>query len=223
MVQSMVAPTRKKTGKRGRPPLKGDEQSNRNLILEAALVEFGTHGYEGTKIADIAERAGVVTPAVHYHFKTKDRLWQATMTRSFAELENQRAQTSDLQDLDDLSQLKVLTRRYIRFAFSRPNHARVIYLETLRDTDRARWLIDNHLTAIHKRDRELWGRLQDAGIIKPYPQLTFRSMMAGAVTVVITNVNAVGHLYDMESGDDLWKQQEDMIVDVLIDGFLNRD
>ena len=54
------------------------EQSQRR-ILEAALMSFAERGYEGTTIAQIAERAGVARGLVSYYFPAKEQLLQALL------------------------------------------------------------------------------------------------------------------------------------------------
>ncbi|GLY72346.1 TetR/AcrR family transcriptional regulator [Actinoallomurus iriomotensis] len=54
------------------------EQSQQR-ILEAALMAFAERGYEGTTIAQIAERAGVARGLVSYYFPAKEQLLQALL------------------------------------------------------------------------------------------------------------------------------------------------
>ena len=48
--------------------------STRERILAVALELFGSRGYEGTSIRDIADRMGMTKAAVYYHFPAKERL-----------------------------------------------------------------------------------------------------------------------------------------------------
>lgn len=48
-----------------------DPERARNVILDAALVEFGAHGFAGARTAAIAERAGVSTQLITHHFGGK--------------------------------------------------------------------------------------------------------------------------------------------------------
>ena len=54
--------------------------SNNNIeenIINAARTEFVKHGYECTSMSEIAARAGINRPTLHYYFRTKDRIFQA--------------------------------------------------------------------------------------------------------------------------------------------------
>jgi AcrR family transcriptional regulator len=65
---------------RGRRP--GASES-RDQILAAARERFATHGYDRTRIRDVAADAGVDAALVHYFFKTKDGLFVAAMQLPF--------------------------------------------------------------------------------------------------------------------------------------------
>lgn len=54
-----------------------DPERTRHLILEAALAEFGAHGYAGARVSSIAARAGVNVQLISYYFDGKEGLYQA--------------------------------------------------------------------------------------------------------------------------------------------------
>jgi AcrR family transcriptional regulator len=50
-------------------------------ILDAAERLFADHGFEGTSIRDIVDAAKVNLAAIHYHFRSKEALLEAVLTR----------------------------------------------------------------------------------------------------------------------------------------------
>jgi TetR/AcrR family transcriptional regulator len=56
---------------------KRDPERTREKILDAAVVEFGEHGYAGARISAIAQRAGVNQQLISYYFDGKEGLYQA--------------------------------------------------------------------------------------------------------------------------------------------------
>ncbi|HET6794900.1 MAG TPA: helix-turn-helix domain-containing protein [Acidimicrobiales bacterium] len=61
-----------------RPEPAPSRSNSREALIEAALAEFTSRGYEAATVAGIAERAGVTTGAVYAHFRGKlDLLLQA--------------------------------------------------------------------------------------------------------------------------------------------------
>ncbi len=63
--------------------LTADER--RDAVLDAALIEFAEHGYEGTSTEDIARDAGISQPYLFRLFGTKKALFKASTIRSFRE------------------------------------------------------------------------------------------------------------------------------------------
>src|SRR5215469_10485209 len=59
---------------RGRDVLLGTADQRRAQMLHAALDIISERGYAETRIADVAERAGVSPALVIYYYKTKDQL-----------------------------------------------------------------------------------------------------------------------------------------------------
>jgi len=57
----------------------------RDSVLDAAMIEFADHGFEGTSTEDIARRAGISQPYLFRLFGTKKELFKATIARCFRE------------------------------------------------------------------------------------------------------------------------------------------
>jgi TetR/AcrR family transcriptional regulator len=56
---------------------KRDPERTRERILDAAVVEFGEHGFAGARISAIARRAGVNEQLISYYFDSKEGLYRA--------------------------------------------------------------------------------------------------------------------------------------------------
>jgi AcrR family transcriptional regulator len=54
--------------------------ARREQIVRAALEVIAERGFQDTRLADIAERAGTSAPAVLYHFKAKDEILDAVVS-----------------------------------------------------------------------------------------------------------------------------------------------
>jgi AcrR family transcriptional regulator len=65
------------------------EPSTRERLIEAATDVFATHGYEGTRLQDVARAAGLTTGAVYSNFRNKgELLFEAIGTRSATEIDD---------------------------------------------------------------------------------------------------------------------------------------
>lgn len=62
-------------------------QKSKSNIMQAALQEFGSHGFESTSIAQIAKRAGVSKGLLYNYFDSKDQLLQAIIMQAIEESE----------------------------------------------------------------------------------------------------------------------------------------
>lgn len=56
---------------------RSEPDSTKARILDAASQLFAREGYKGTTTRDIAEKAGVNIAQVHYHWGSKEELWNA--------------------------------------------------------------------------------------------------------------------------------------------------
>ena len=61
-------------------------------ILDAAEQVFGTHGFDGASMRAIAELADVAQALLHYHFKSKEALYEAVFERRAAVIRTVRQQ-----------------------------------------------------------------------------------------------------------------------------------
>lgn len=55
---------------------------NEERILDAAQDVFATYGYQGATIDEVADRAGISKPNLHYYFKRKRDLYLAVLRRT---------------------------------------------------------------------------------------------------------------------------------------------
>jgi AcrR family transcriptional regulator len=75
-IPRVTPPTRPK---RRRGP-RADAADTRGAVLQAARARFAAHGYDGTRLRDVAADADVDVALVSYFFGSKDGLFAAAMT-----------------------------------------------------------------------------------------------------------------------------------------------
>lgn len=115
----------------------------RTRILETALAEFAAKGFDGVSTTDIAKIAGVTQPLIHYHFKSKLALWQATVEKIFLLLKQDLANlTADVRTQSKSDRLVVLIKGFIRFAGEHPEFGQFIMREGTQKSERLDWMID---------------------------------------------------------------------------------
>lgn len=74
------ADTKKNNGRRTRAEIAAQ---TREAILNAACEVIAETGFENIRMRMVAERAGVSTAALHYHFDTRENLFAAALHYSF--------------------------------------------------------------------------------------------------------------------------------------------
>jgi AcrR family transcriptional regulator len=62
-------------------PPRGDAESRRAVILDAALRVFGQYGYRRTSMDDIAREAGIAKGTIYLSFASKEEVFQALSQR----------------------------------------------------------------------------------------------------------------------------------------------
>jgi TetR/AcrR family transcriptional regulator len=104
-------------------------QKNEQLILSAAEEEFARHGFKGTTVNSIAQRAGLPKANVHYYFNNKLELYAAVLS-GIIELWD--GTLNELQPEDDPSVvLPAYIAAKIRFSREYPLASRIFAIEII--------------------------------------------------------------------------------------------
>lgn len=89
-------------------------QNTEVRILEAAKKVFHRKGFEGTRMQEIADEAGINKSLLHYYFRTKENLFDAVFKAAFREIFTKLFTTVDSNDPLE-KKLKNLINEYIGF------------------------------------------------------------------------------------------------------------
>jgi len=191
-------------------------------ILKAAVEEFGRHGFEGASVAEIAKRAGVVKPLVHYHFKTKDLLWYAAVKHAMAELQAQMAQLPfELRGIDPVEAFKLVVRKYAYFSAHNPWVARMILSEVVRDTPRAQWVQTEYQEPAYRMFEGVHQLVAASGRFRPVAPSHLLPMINGAINAFAADRSVLRKRYGLDNADPkVVEQHAEVVVDVLLNGLL---
>lgn len=100
-------------------------EDSRDTILNAARKVFVEKGFAGASMSKIAQEAGVTQSLIHYHFKSKEELWEAVKSsifRSYADAQREAFATRT----GDTSLLEDAMRGYFAFLRANPDFIRMI-------------------------------------------------------------------------------------------------
>lgn len=145
------------------------QREKRELILEAALEVFSTHGFRGATIDQIAEAAGMSKPNLLYYFKGKEDIHETLMHRL---LETWLAPLRELDDIGDpLSELRGYIRRKLEMARDYPRESRLFANEILQGAPRILPMIEGELKTLVDEKAEIvkgWMRAGKISHTDPY-------------------------------------------------------
>jgi len=105
------------------------QTQNEELILDAALDVFSSHGFRGSTVDQIAARCGLSKPNLLYYFRRKDDIYTAVLERTLAGwLEPLRALDAAG---DPIAELSRYISEKIRMSRERPEASRLFANEIL--------------------------------------------------------------------------------------------
>ncbi len=125
------------------PQTPESRRNTRELVLDAALASFGTAGYDGTSLDDLAAGLGIRKQTILYHFVSKRRLLDAVVDRCAGDLAaaleqvlatsrtEAPARASASASSSDWDRVEAMVRVVFRIALERP-----VLLGLLREVSR---------------------------------------------------------------------------------------
>jgi TetR/AcrR family transcriptional regulator len=190
----------------------------RARILECALEAFAERGFEGATVRDIAAAAGVNHGLIKYHFGDKDSLWKSAVEFLFIRMHDEISPPEGDDKLPAFEQLKSWIRRYVGYCARHPEHARIMVQESIRDSDRLRWAVDNFIKPDHDSRTLLYDKNLKNGL---YPNIS-RYSITYIIVAVSQYLFMLGHevklIYGIDTSDP---EVIDAHADAIIELFFN--
>lgn len=104
--------------------------TSRASLLSSARKLFADHGFHGTSVGDIADRAGLRKPSLFHHFATKEALYRAVMLELVTDVGAAIA-IGTTRDGSYVERLDAVNDALTDFFASRPDAARLLFREAL--------------------------------------------------------------------------------------------
>lgn len=193
---------------------KGDR--TRDRILDAATTLFATHGYEGTSIRHIEQKAGVNRGLVTYHFGNKDSVWKATFDYAFLPyLDDLRSKADLLRELDERTRLRLVVGNFVRTSAKRPYMNQLMIQENYELSWRSDWIVEHYLKPAAELNREIGGDDAWVAAIESNPHL--RYVLLGSCVMPFSLSSEARALYDTDVSSDAFIHAHIEIVLQLIE------
>jgi TetR/AcrR family transcriptional regulator len=195
----------------------------RERLLDSALVEFGTKGFDGASTRSIAQRVDAHQPQINYHFASKEALWAAAVDHLFGLLGGELADLPLPAGTDDPAHLASAfaeaVRRFVRFAAAHPELNQIMVHEATEDSDRLRWMVERHVRPLYDAMRVVWQQLLNAGIAAPIDPAMVHYVIVGAASLPFVNAPEARLLTGAEPTDTSWVEAHaDGLVATLLPG-----
>jgi TetR/AcrR family transcriptional regulator len=195
-------------------------EENERAILAAAEAAFAERGFRGATMAEIAARAGVPKPNVHYYFPTKERLYRAVVERVLtAWLEA--ASSFDTSD-DPTEALTSYIGAKMDLARAMPLASRIWASEIMRGAPVIQDFLDTTLTQWVVSRQRVVKRWIAAGKLKPIePKFLF--YMIWATTQHYANAaHEIASLEKSPLGDEAFERAKRQVIETILNGVAAR-
>ncbi len=111
---------------------------SRDEILRAAMRLFASHGFHETSMSEVAREARVSKALIFWHFKTKEELFMAVLSRLMEPYFIDFTEESGV--LDEREQILRLVEMYLLFVRDHANSVRFFLAQLLHDENRGEGL-----------------------------------------------------------------------------------
>lgn len=112
----------------------GKDIDTEKRILEAARMVFIRKGYNGARMQEIADEAGINKASLHYYFRSKDRLFAEIFKQAFSSMVPVVNQIL-FEEGEFEEKLTTLVRHYTKLLMENPYLPQFILSETARDPE----------------------------------------------------------------------------------------
>ena len=170
----------------------------RDRLIEAAIQEFASYGFEGASTRRIAERAEAHQPQINYHFDSKLDLWKAVMLKLLAEVDDSTEIDPDSSPRDAVA---AAITGVVALAARRPELNRMMIHEGTHPSERLEWLVETQLKMRAEPLLEVWGTLVESGEAADIPPELLYHTLVGAASLLHANAPEARLLVGIEPTD----------------------
>lgn len=136
----------------------------REKIVDAAILLFARNGYEGASTRAIATHAGLQHTLVTYHFKGKEGLWRAAISKLLVKYRSAfESRLAGLRGVDDIIKLRLMDEDFIRFSAGNLHFHLMMSNVASVPSAQLDWLVHEHLRDIFESRATLIRSVQARG------------------------------------------------------------
>jgi TetR/AcrR family transcriptional regulator len=197
------------------------QQEKREIILDAALEVFSTHGFRGATIDQIAEAAAMSKPNLLYYFRSKEDIHRTLLHRL---LDTWLAPLRDMDETGDpISELRSYIRCKIEMARDYPRESRLFANEMLQGAPRILEILTGELKPlVDEKAKVLRGWMRQGKLAKVDPYHLIFALWATTQHYADFDVQVQAVLGPDRGGDGRFEDAAQSIEVLLLEGLRPR-
>jgi AcrR family transcriptional regulator len=196
---TLPAPPARPGRRPGRPPQSSSEET-RGRILDAALKVFANHGFEGARLKEIADGAGVHTALVHHYFGDKGRLYTAVLERALSPL-REKGTLLLSPDMD----VRIIMEGFVSllsfFFMERRDVVLLMTRESLAGAERLQPILTEVVRPLFKEAVAFFDGARAGGKVPDLDPAQMVLTVVGAVAMYFTHPQLVAHVTGLDAMD----------------------
>lgn len=147
-------------------PTRHEPAPDDETLLDAALEEFASAGFDGASVRRIARSQGVSHNLIPKRFGSKDELWHRAVDHGFAVLLAGLEAVGENTPTDELQLLQVMIVRFVEVNATRPALMQIVTREATAPGPRFDYLFEHYIAPVRAFGDELLGRLAADGRVR---------------------------------------------------------
>ena len=203
-----------------KPAIKKDHARSR--ILHTALSRFASRGYDGVSTTEIAKAAGVTQPLIHYHFKSKETLWKATVEQVFGWMRDELVESwqDEVPGLPQEQQAEQKLRRflaqYLDFSSRHPEFGQLIFREGTQHSERLEWLVSEWMQPLLEPLMKEQAKGIEEGWLRDIPFAHIASILSASGTAFFSMTPLIESAYGVNAQDGIQsKAYTDTVIEMI--------
>src|SRR5690625_2879735 len=203
---------------------KEKEQDTEEQILEAAKEVFQKKGMDGSRMQEIADKAGINKSMLHYYYRSKQLLFEAVFTNAFSLVAPQINKI--LNDESSIEEkVRGFTHNYISFMSKHPYLPNFIIQELNRNPKFLEKLLKNAaFPSLEKFEKQVATEVEQ-GILKPIDgkQLFINIISLNVFPFVATPLIKALLRMDDKEFKNLVEARKTMVAEFIIDSITRKE
>ena len=191
----------------------------RGRILDAAAVLFAEHGFEGTRVDQIARKAGVNKASLYYHIGDKAVLYEAVLL-SWVERVLAEVRLAAAPGRGPVERLSAIPRALERLMESTPHFPRIMIREMASGAHRLTPPVLGLMKQLLGIEEEILEEGRKAGAFRKVPLLSLHILLVVGTVIHFAGRSSVGERMTPEALGEFPPSPAEAVSDLLMNGLL---